>query len=234
VAIDIQETFQVRAPIDLVWRFLLDPQQVAPCMPGAELDEIVDDRTFHGNVKIKVGAITTRYKGKVHLTKVDEATRQIEMSAEGRETGGGTAKGTMHAEIRTLPDGLTEVVAKASVDLTGKIMQVGRGMIQGVSHQLFLQFVGTVRSHLEPLAAAAAASAAAAPPTLAATVSASSPTASVSGGADAPRVVTPEVLPPLPRPQVEAQAIRIVPLVMNVLWTAIARFFRRLLGRQPA
>ena len=113
MAIDIQETFQVRAPIDLVWRFLLDPQQVAPCMPGAELDEIVDERTFHGNVKIKVGAITTRYKGKVHLSKVDEAARQIEMSAEGRETGGGTAKGTMHAEIRTLPDGLTEVVAKA-------------------------------------------------------------------------------------------------------------------------
>jgi carbon monoxide dehydrogenase subunit G len=224
VAIDIQETFSVKAPIDLVWRFLLDPQQVAPCMPGAELDEVVDERTFHGTVKIKVGAITTRYKGKVHLTTVDEAARRIEMTAEGRETGGGTAKGTMVAEMRTLADGQTEVVSTASVDLTGKIMQVGRGMIQGVSHQLFLQFVSTVQSHLEPLAAAAAA---AAPPVA---------TASSSGAtADAARVVTPEVLPPpLPRPQVEAQAIRIVPLVMNVLWAAIARFFRRLLGRQPA
>ncbi len=232
MAIDIQETFQVRAPIDLVWRFLLDPQQVAPCMPGAELDEIVDAQTFHGNVKIKVGAITTRYKGKVHLTKVDEAARQIEMSAEGRETGGGTAKGTMHAEMRTLPEGLTEVVAKASVDLTGKIMQVGRGMIQGVSHQLFLQFVAAVQSHLEPIAAAAAASAAAAP---VAAATAPAAAASGNGAAEAPRVVIPEVLPPpLPRPQVEAQAIRIVPIVMNVLWTAIARFFRRLLGRQPA
>lgn len=223
MAIDIQETFSVKAPIDLVWRFLLDPQQVAPCMPGAELDEVIDDRTFHGNVKIKVGAITTRYKGKVHLTTVDEAGRRIEMTAEGRETGGGTAKGTMVAEMRTLPDGQTEVVSRANVDLTGKIMQVGRGMIQGVSHQLFLQFVSAVQSHLEPLAAAAAAAA----PTSAAT--------SAGAGAEGPRVVTPEVLPPpLPRPQVEAQAIRIVPLVMSVLWAAIARFFRRLLGRQPA
>jgi carbon monoxide dehydrogenase subunit G len=219
VAIDIQETFQVRAPIDLVWRFLLDPQQVAPCMPGAELDEVVDERTFHGNVKIKVGAITTKYKGKVHLTTVDEAARRIEMAAEGRETGGGTAKGSMFAEMRTLPDGVTEVVATASVDLTGKIMQVGRGMIQGVSHQLFLQFVAAVTSHLEPLAAAAAARAAATP----------------AASEGAPRVVTPEVMPPpLPRPQVEAQAIRIVPLVMHVIWTAIANFFRRLLGRQVA
>ncbi len=223
MAIDIQETFSVKAPLDLVWRFLLDPQQVAPCMPGAELDEVIDDRTFHGNVKIKVGAITTRYKGKVHLTTVDEAGRRIEMTAEGRETGGGTAKGTMVAEMRTLPDGQTEVVSRANVDLTGKIMQVGRGMIQGVSHQLFLQFVSAVQSHLEPLAAAAAAAAA----TSAAT--------SAGAGAEGPRVVTPEVLPPpLPRPQVEAQAIRIVPLVMSVLWAAIARFFRRLLGRQPA
>ncbi len=225
MAIDIKETFQVRAPIDLVWRFLLDPNQVAPCMPGAELDDIVDERTFHGNVKIKVGAITTRYKGKVHLTTVDPAARHIEMSAEGRETGGGTAKGSMIADMRTLPDGLTEVVATASVDLTGKIMQVGRGMIQGVSHQLFLQFVSAVQSHLEPLAASAAAAAASAPEAGESAASASA----------TPRAVIPEVLPPpLPRPQVEAQAIRIVPLVMNVIWAAIQRFFRRLLGRQPA
>jgi len=213
VAIDIQETFQVRAPIDMVWRFFLDPQQVAPCMPGAELDEVVDERTFHGNIKIKLGAITTRYKGKVHLTKVDEAARTIEMSAEGRETGGGTAKGSLASVMRTLPDGATEVVASASVDLTGKIMQVGRGMIQGVSHQLFLHFVAAVQAHLEPLAAAAAANAA---------------------GSGATGSVHPGPASPIPMPRTQSQAIRIVPLVWHVMWTAIVRFFRRLLGRRPA
>ena len=215
MAIDITETFQVRAPIELVWRFLLDPGQVAPCMPGAVLDEVVDERTFHGTVKIKVGAITTRYKGTVHLTTVDEAARHIEMSAEGRETGGGTAKGSMVADMRTLPDGRTEVVAKASVDLTGKIMQVGRGMIQGVSHQLFLQFVSAVQAHLEPLAAQAAG---------AAPVAASGAQGvGAESGAVAPDVVLP---PPLPPPQVEQQAIRIVPLVLGVVWEAIKRFLR--------
>ena len=213
MAIDIQETFQVRAPIDLVWRFLLDPQQVAPCMPGAELDEIVDERTFHGNIKIKLGAITTRYKGKVHLTKVDEGARTLEMSAEGRETGGGTAKGSLASVMRTLPDGATEVVATASVDLTGKIMQVGRGMIQGVSHQLFLHFVAAVQAHLEPLAATAAANAA---------------------EAGATGTATPAAAAPMPIPRAQPQAIRIVPLVWHVMWTAIVRFFRRLLGRPPA
>lgn len=209
MAIDIQETFQVKAPIDLVWRFLLDPQQVAPCMPGAELDEVIDEHTFHGNVKIKVGAITTRYKGKVQLTKVDEATRTIAMTGEGRETSGGTAKGTMVTVVRTLADGATEVAATATVDLTGKIMQVGRGMIQGVSHQLFLQFVAAVQAHLEPLATAAASAV-------------SSGVAPMTGAAEPVA---------LPRPRAEPREIRIVPIIWNVIWTAIVRFFRRLAGR---
>lgn len=220
MAIDITETFQVRAPIELVWRFLLDPRQVAPCMPGAVLDEVVDERTFHGTVKIKVGAITTRYKGIVHLTTIDEAARHIEMSAEGRETGGGTAKGSMVADVRTLADGRTEVVAKASVDLTGKIMQVGRGMIQGVSHQLFLQFVSAVQAHLEPLAAQAAAA-----PSVAA---GGAKSLGGAAGAAAPEAVLP---PPLPPPQVEQQAIRIVPLVLGVVWEALRRFVREVAKR---
>ena len=203
MAIDIRETFQVRAPIDAVWRFMMDPRSVAACMPGAELEEVVDERTFLGNVKVKVGAITTRYKGRVQLTVVDEERRAITIVAEGRETSGGTAKGSMSSSFRALPDGQTEVVAEATVDLTGRIMQVGRGMIQGVSHQLFLQFVAAAKAHLEPAAGTATA------------------TAGAATGA-AMRPVSPK----------EQQAIRIVPLLLQVLWTAIVRFVRRLLGRE--
>jgi len=149
MAIEIRETFQVQAPIDAVWRFVMDPDQVVSCMPGAELEEAVDDRTFVGRVKVKLGAITTSYKGRVQFTEVDAAGYKVRMVAEGRETGGGTAKGTMQSFLRALPDGQTEVVAEASVDLTGRVMQVGRGMIQGVSHQLFQQFVASTKERLE-------------------------------------------------------------------------------------
>ena len=149
MAIEIRETFQVQAPIDAVWRFVMDPDQVVACMPGAALEEAVDDRTFLGRVKVKLGAITTSYKGRVQFTEVDEDAYRVQMVAEGRETGGGTAKGTMQSFLRALPDGQTEVVAEASVDLTGRVMQVGRGMIQGVSHQLFQQFVASTKERLE-------------------------------------------------------------------------------------
>ena len=164
MAIDIKETFQVRAPIATVWRFMLDPQKVAACMPGAELEQVVDERTFLGAIKVKIGAITTRYKGRLQLTQVDDAAHTIRMTGEGRETSGGTAKASLSSHLRTLPDGQTEVVAEANVDLTGRIMQVGRGMIQGVSHQLFQQFVAAAKAQLERPAETAASPAAAPPP----------------------------------------------------------------------
>lgn len=193
MAINIQETFEVKAPIDAVWRFVMDPHNVAACMPGAELEEVVDERTFLGSIKVKVGAITTSYSGRVQLTEADEQQYLVRMVAEGRETGGGLATGAMSSRLRSLPDGGTEVAAEASLDLTGRIVQVSRGMIQGVSHQLFLQFVDCAKARLEaPLGAAEAEAA-------------------------APK----------------SEPIRIVPLVLFVLWSAVVRFFRRLL-RRPA
>ena len=195
MAIEIQETFQVRAPIEAVWQFLLNPQRVVVCMPGAELEEVVDDRTFRGNIKVKVGPITTSYKGSVQLTEVDEQVYMVQMVAEGRETGGGIAKGTMSSRLRALPDGQTEVVTETSVDIAGRIMQIGRGMIQDVSHQLFQQFVACAKERLEAPEGAATEEAEAA---------------------------------------AEAEPVRILPLALRALWSAIVRFFRRLFGRPAA
>jgi len=164
VAIEIRETFQVQAPIDQVWKFVLDPHNVAACMPGASLEQVVDEKTFVGNIKVKVGAVMAAYKGRVELTEVDAVSYIVKMKAEGTESGGGTASGSMVSRLVTLPDGRTEVVAEASVDLTGRIMQVGRGMIQGVSKQLFQQFVKSARAQLEAEAAAVAAGAPPPPP----------------------------------------------------------------------
>ena len=155
MAIEIKERFSVAAPIDAVWRFVMDPEQVVTCMPGASLDEVVDERAFLGSVKVKLGAVTTSYKGRVQFTEIDEQAHTVKMVAEGRETGGGTAKATVTSQLRPLPDGQTEVTADASVDLTGRIVQVGRGMIQGVSHQLFQQFAASAKERLELPAGAA-------------------------------------------------------------------------------
>ena len=164
MAIRIEERFRVNAPVEAVWSYLVDPRRVVTCLPGAELTEVVDDRTFNGAVKVKVGTITVSYKGRVRLVEVDAAGHRVRMEGEGREsTGTGSAKMGMESTVSAV-DGGTEVVVRSDVDVVGRIVQLGRGMIEQVSHQLFDQFASCVRGTLESEAAARAGVAAPPPP----------------------------------------------------------------------
>ena len=155
MAISLNQTFHVNAPVDAVWAFLLDPHQVVTCMPGAALDEVLGDNEFLGNIKVKVGPITASYKGRVRFTKVDHETHAIEMTAEGTEAGGGTASGTMCSRVEASPEGGTQVYAEATAEVTGRVMQFGRGMIQGISEQMFKQFAASITERLEAVQAGA-------------------------------------------------------------------------------
>ena len=159
----IEERFEVRAPPANVWAFLIDPRRVVVCLPGAELTEVVDERTFDGTVKVKVGPVTVGYRGRVHIDEIDEAGRRVRMTGEGRESGGGgSARMRMESSLVEKPGGTTEVTVVSEVDVVGRLVQLGRGMIEQVSHQVFLQFAERVRGTLE--AEAGAAGAAGTPP----------------------------------------------------------------------
>jgi uncharacterized protein len=146
----IEEEFEVRAPVQQVWEYLIDPAKVVVCIPGAELLEAQDERTFVGAVKVKVGPMTMSYKGLMKFTEVDEQGHQVRMVGEGREAGGaGSAKVTMLSKVAPLGGGGSLVVVNAEVDLVGKIVQFGRGMIEEVSRQLFRQFSACVKQRLE-------------------------------------------------------------------------------------
>ena len=110
-------------------------------MTGAVLEEITGDGSFLGSVKVAVGPITTSYKGRVQFTEKDEANHRIQLTAEGREGSGGTARGTMSSTMRATEDGQTEVSVDVSVDITGRIVQIGRGLMQDVASDMFGQFV---------------------------------------------------------------------------------------------
>ncbi len=215
MASKIEERFVVQAPADQVWAYLVDPRQVVTCLPGAELVEVVDDRTFLGKVKVKVGPVTVAYRGRVVLMEIDEVNRQVRMSGEGREGGGtGTARMAMQSAVVALPDGGAEVRVSAEVDVAGRLVQLGRGMIEQVSHQVFAQFAQCVRRTLEARAPAAAAAAeGAAAPSLAAATAGGIGTA--GHGA-----------PPLARPPVEP--VRALPLLWRALVATVVTWLRRL------
>ncbi|GAB4516949.1 MAG: hypothetical protein Tsb0020_35530 [Haliangiales bacterium] len=149
-SLKIEERFSVSAPMERVWRFLLDPEGIAPCLPGAELLEVEDERTFHGQMKVKVGPVTVAYKGTIELSEIDETARRIQMVGKGKEKGGaGSAKMTMDCQLGTDDDGAVTISVDADVQLAGRIVRFGRGMIQSVSAQLFKQFAGNVQASIE-------------------------------------------------------------------------------------
>jgi len=150
MAFKIEEGFEVQAPVQRVWEYLIDPARVAVCLPGAELLESRGDGSYLGAVKVKVGPVAMSYKGVVRFTELDEQGRVVRLVGEGREAGGaGSAKLTMLSKITSLSNGGSQVTVEAEVDIVGKIVQFGRGMIEEVSRQLFRQFAACVKEHLE-------------------------------------------------------------------------------------
>lgn len=212
MAIEIKESFQVAAPIEKVWNFMKTPESLAACMPGASISSMIDDKSFLGTVKLKVGAITASYDGTMTFTKLDDAAHDLTLLAEAKEKGGGTVSGTISAKLQSLPNGSTDVCCEASVDLTGRIVQVGRGMIEGVSKQIIQKFVTNVKNSLEVADSGVAAAPAG--------------TEAVQGAA-APG----ETPAPAPLPVAKEDSINVLEVVWSVIWGAIRNFFRRLFGR---
>ena len=221
MAIRIEETFRVEAPVDRVWRYIVDPHRVVRCLPGAELTGEEAERTYLGRVKVKVGPVTASYSGRAQLSDVDEVNHRVRLTGEGRETGGaGSAKLAMTSRITALSVGATEIRVEADIDIAGKIVQFGRGMIEGVSKQLFRQFADCVRAELEtplPLVESTTPSATPSPTTVSGS-SAARP-APTTPQSDTPRVVQP---------------VRALPLVLKWLWSALLDVIRRLNPRSPA
>jgi uncharacterized protein len=144
----IDNSFTVGLPAEDAWKVLLDVERIAPCMPGAELQEITEDE-YRGVVKVKLGAITAQYKGAVRFAEVDEAAGRVVLSAEGRETRGqGNASATVTASLRPAGDGRTEVIIETDLTISGRIAQFGRGVMADVSSKLLGDFARCLEKDL--------------------------------------------------------------------------------------
>jgi uncharacterized protein len=136
----LENEFRVDVPVEEAWRVLLDVERIAPCMPGAQLQEVEGDE-YRGIVKVKVGPITAQYKGVSRITESDDANHRAVIRAEGRDTRGqGNASATATAVLQPDGDG-TRVNIDSDVTITGKVAQFGRGVIADVSAKLLDQFV---------------------------------------------------------------------------------------------
>lgn len=140
----INERFTIDADPEIVWGYLIDPERIVRCLPGAEFLGQEGENTYAGAVKVKVGAVSMSYKGKAVFEEVDHEARFVRIVGRGREkSGSGTATMTMESRVVATDSGGAEVTVEAQVKLAGKIVRFGRGMIETISAEIFREF--TVR-----------------------------------------------------------------------------------------
>ena len=186
MALEIAKTFVVKAAPETVWGFLTDLPRVARCLPGAAIGEKVDEKTSTGTMTIKVGPVSSTYRGKVVFERLDPGTRTAEIVATGQDVRGkGGADLRLTSSLKALPGGQTEVTAVSLVNVTGILAQMGRGMIQDVSDEMFQIFSERMRAELESSAPAAKAESAPANGGSGAAQAVSSAVASPSGQPEA-------------------------------------------------
>ncbi len=142
---ELTNEFRVAVPVDQAWAVLTDVERIAPCMPGAELQEIEGDE-YRGVVKVKVGPITAQYKGMATFVERDDSAHRAVLRAEGRETRGqGNANATITATLISEGEG-TRVSVVTDLAITGKVAQFGRGALADVSDKLLKQFVSNLET----------------------------------------------------------------------------------------
>jgi uncharacterized protein len=187
--VKLQQSFEVRAPVERVWETLIDIERVAPCLPGAEITEAGDDGSYRGTFSVRLGPTTAAYRGELSLEEVDEAAHRVVMRASGQDKRGqGSAKATIVSTMEGEGE-LTRVDVDTDFTITGRLARFGRGgMIQDISNRLLKDFADCLQQRIEappaaepnPLDAVLAATpegAAAAPP--------------AAGGATAPTTAKP-------------------------------------------
>jgi carbon monoxide dehydrogenase subunit G len=146
----IEKSFTVKSAPPNVWAFLTDPHRVARALPGAAIQEQIDSQTFAGTVTVKVGPVATSYKGKMRFERLDQAAGVAEIVASGQDVRGkGGAEMRMTSNVVARGPRETEVTVVSEVNITGILAQMGRGMIEQVSDQMFQIFTDAVRAELE-------------------------------------------------------------------------------------
>lgn len=150
MALKIEKTFEVQEPVEKVWAFLSDPRKVATCVPGAQITEQVDEKTYKGAINVKVGPSVTDYKGEVQIVRLDTQNHEIEILGKGQDVRGrGSASMKMTGRLRALPNGGTEVTSVSEIGVVGILAQMGSRVITEVSNIMFGEFTKNFQARLQ-------------------------------------------------------------------------------------
>jgi len=205
---EFDNSFEVPLPPADAWKVLLDIKRIAPCMPGAELTEVLDQDTYKGRIGVRLGPVALTFAGVVKFEHIDAASYTARVTAQGTDAKGrGGANATSVFRLEPSAGG-SKVLVHTDLALSGAVAQYGRGVgiIQATAAQIMNQFATRLKDNLAQgsIAAPSAPASAAAQP-----ARPSPPGAAGEGAAPA------------------AKPIAGFALAAKVIWSWIAGLFRR-------
>jgi carbon monoxide dehydrogenase subunit G len=210
---EFDNSFEVPLPVGDAWNVLMDIRRIAPCMPGAELTDVVDERTYKGRIGVRLGPVALTFAGTVRFEEIDNANRTARVAAQGSDSKGRGAANAVAAFHLEPAGGGTKVLVHTNLSLSGAVAQYGRGVgiIQVTAAQIITQFANNLKAQLTREGAAAAA----APPP--------AEMQPVSSPASASQLAASAQPPPPPA----AKPVSGFALMAKVLWVFLKRLFRR-------
>jgi uncharacterized protein len=148
--VEFDNEFEVPVPVDQAWDILMDIERIAPCVPGAELTEVVDDKTYKGKISVRLGPVALTFNGQTTFEELDVANHSAKLKAQGTDAkgrGGAHANVAFHMEPS---DNGTKVIIDTSLQLSGAVAQYGRGvgMVKDLSQQIIGQFAENLKKNV--------------------------------------------------------------------------------------
>jgi hypothetical protein len=207
----IENEFIVSTPPDVLWATLLDVEKIAPCMPGAELTEVVDDRNWKGKLNAKFGPVSMSFAGTVTMESRDDEAHRVVLKAKGMEAKGkGAANANVTSWLEPGEGDQTTVKMQADITLTGAAAQLSRGLLPEISKHLTQQFADCLQETM------------AAEGVLAGAPSEGAPAGEMAAAEGAPAAAT--------KPAPVAKPVGGFKLGLIAIWGLIKNFFRTLFG----
>ena len=205
---EFDNSFEVPLKPAEAWTVLMDIRRIAPCMPGAELTEIIDEKNYKGKVAVRLGPVALAFAGLVTFEEIDNANRTARVKAQGTDSKGrGGANATASFRVEDGASGGSKVLVHTDLTLSGSVAQYGRGvgMIQTTAAQIMNQFASNLKAKIAREGAA-------------------TPAQQAPGQAQPPSSASPAAPPPAAKP------ISGFSLMAKVLWASILKLF----GRSPS
>ncbi len=144
----IVDSFVISASQDKVWELLFDIPRLSQCVPGLQSVEVLDAKTYRGNVVVRVGPIKSEFSGTIRLTEATPPHR-IAGSLEGSDQKGASSVKALFSGALTPVENGTQAAFQIEANLRGRLAQFGGPVITATARKLTAQFADNLRAQLE-------------------------------------------------------------------------------------